>query len=150
MNSGVGRARIGQWYSRWDKGEIFQVTGVDDDSKTVAIQTFGGDLDEIDQEAWATLPLSFAEPPEDWTGPVDDVEVDDLGYSDTEMRATDWEAPVQPFQPEAQQWEGARESEDLEPEDEGLSEAEDLPEAEFLLVHPVVPERQKGTKTTST
>jgi hypothetical protein len=30
---------------------------------------------------WTTLPLEFAEPPEDWTGPLNDVEVDDLGYT---------------------------------------------------------------------
>lgn len=46
-------------------------------------------------EAWTTLPLSFAEPPADWTGPVDDVEIGDLGYSETGMRLSDWEQPLQ-------------------------------------------------------
>lgn len=124
MNSEVGSARIGQWYSRSDKGEIFQVTGVDDGSETVEIQTFDGDLDEIDQEAWATLPLSFAEPPEDWTGPMDDVEVDDLGFSDTQMEAPDREVPIQPLRVEEQVWEEAREEEDSESEEEGLPEGE--------------------------
>ncbi|HVW69090.1 MAG TPA: DUF6763 family protein [Steroidobacteraceae bacterium] len=144
MNSGVGRARIGQWYSRLDKGQVFQVTGLDDSSRTVEIQTFDGDLDEIDQEAWDRLPLSFAEPPEDWTGPVDDVEVDDLGYSDTEMSAKDWEEPVEPLRVESEDRDVARDDDEREPDDEGLSDEE------LLLNDPVVRERMGWTKPTST
>lgn len=95
MTIDVGRARIGQWYTRRDKGEIFQVVGYDPGSRTIETQTFDGDLDEIDLETWAGLPLAFAEQPEDWTGPVDDIERDDLGYSETEMSGEDWAAPLQ-------------------------------------------------------
>lgn len=95
MNTGVGRARIGQWYTRWDKGELFQVVGYDPDSRTIETQTFDGDLDEIESETWVGLPLALAEPPEDWTGPVDDVERDDLGYSETDMTGADWAEPLQ-------------------------------------------------------
>jgi hypothetical protein len=95
MNTSVGRARIGQWYLRWDKGEIFQVTGLDEAAGTVEMQSFDGDLDEIDEATWRALPLAFAEPPEDWTGPIDDVEVDDLGYSETDMSAADWAEPLE-------------------------------------------------------
>lgn len=87
--AGVGRARIGQWYAHRDKGETFQVIGLDEDSQTVEVQTFDGDLDEIDQETWSALPLAFAAQPEDWTGPVDDVEREDLGYSETATTGVD-------------------------------------------------------------
>ena len=97
MNSVVGRARIDQWYRRQDKGEAFLVTAYDDKSRTIEIQTFDGDVDEIDEEVWSTLPLELAEPPENWTGPVDDVEVDDLGYTETDMAEADWSAPLQPL-----------------------------------------------------
>ena len=90
MNIGVGSAQVGQWYQRRDKGELFVVTGRDEHDGTIEIQTFGGDLDEIDEDTWNELPLTLAEPPEDWTGPVDDVEADDLGYSDTESPPTHW------------------------------------------------------------
>lgn len=123
MNTGVGRARIGQWYRRWDKGEIFQVTGVDQQSKAVEVQTFDGDLDEIDQEAWTSLPLGLAEPPEDWTGPVDDVEIDDLGYSDTEMRPQDWATSLRQFggaEPSLEAWEDTSDAEEPDQDDEGL------------------------------
>ena len=107
MHSEVGSPQIAQWYLRADKGETFQVTGYDDKSRTIEIQTFDGDLDEIDAEIWPTLPLALAEPPEDWTGPVDDIEVDDLGYSETDMNASDWTQPLQPFRPSEESWEDA-------------------------------------------
>jgi len=100
MNTGVGRARIGQWYTRWDKGEIFQVVGYDERSRSIEVQTFDGDLDEIDLETWAGLPLAIAEPPEDWTGPVDDVQRDDLGYTETAMTGEDWAKPLETVHPE--------------------------------------------------
>jgi hypothetical protein len=67
MNSGVGQARIDQWYCRWDKGEMFQVTALDLESKTIEIQTFDGDILELDADTWSTLPLGFAEPPDEWS-----------------------------------------------------------------------------------
>lgn len=120
MNTGVGRPRIGQWYAHCDKGEIFQVIGLDEDSRTIEIQGFGGDLDELEEESWAALPLALAAPPEDWTGPVDDVERDDLGYSETEMTGADWSAPLQPLSAEGED-EGRTEA---APEDAGEQEPE--------------------------
>jgi len=49
------------------------VTGYDEASSTIEIQTFEGDLDEIDEDTWKELPLDLAEAPEDWTGPVDEM-----------------------------------------------------------------------------
>jgi hypothetical protein len=123
-NPGVGRAQVGQWYARRDKGEIFQVIGADEESRTVEIQTFDGDLDEIDADAWAALPLALAAQPEDWTGPVDDVERDDLGYSETEMTGADWSEPLQQLRTEPE-----------EPEDE------EAPVEALVLERPMVPQR---------
>ena len=69
-------AQTGQWYLREDTAEMFQVTGYDELSRTIEIQTADGDLDEFDEESWQDLPLTFAEPPRDLTGPVDDVELE--------------------------------------------------------------------------
>lgn len=115
MNTGVGRARVGQWYARLDKGEIFQVTSLDDESHTIEIQTFDGDLDEIDGDAWASMPLIFAERPEDWTGPVDGVQRDDLGYSETDMTGADWSEPLKTLRAAGQaedEWEDANEDDE--------------------------------------
>ena len=64
---------IGDWYTHRDKGEAFQVVGIDPNSGTIEIQYFDGDLDEYDRDGWLQLPLDPAATPEDWTGPVDDV-----------------------------------------------------------------------------
>jgi hypothetical protein len=64
---------------RRDTGETFLVTDYDDEAGTVEIQTSDGDLDELDEEVWQSLSLTLAEPPQDWTGPIDaDIEEDDL------------------------------------------------------------------------
>jgi hypothetical protein len=73
----IGEPKLNQWYFRQDTGEKFLVMDYDEDSATVEIQTADGDLDELDQEVWETLPLSFAEAPHDWTIPIDIPDLDD-------------------------------------------------------------------------
>jgi hypothetical protein len=73
---------IGYWYNHLDKGNLFQVVAIDRDSETIEIQEFDGGLDEFDFEEWRQMEIEEAAPPEDWTGPVDELEADDLGYSD--------------------------------------------------------------------
>lgn len=136
MNTGVGNPRIGQWYCHWDKGEMFQVTALDPESKTIEIQTFDGDLDEIDEESWRTSPLGLAEPPEDWTGPVDAVNVDEIEESQTEMTTKDWEAPLQPLPAAAEAWESSEDAEEADAEGDGAPVEElalDTPIAVVLL-----------------
>ncbi len=53
-------------------------------------------MGEVDEETGAELPLVLAEPPEDWTGPLDNVERDDLGYTETDMAGADWAQPLEP------------------------------------------------------
>jgi hypothetical protein len=95
---------------------MFQVVAVDEDQRSVEIQDFDGDVDEIDLDSWFTMPLDPAAAPEDWTGPVDDVEAADLGYSsDSEAPARDWRGPLDelPAQPqEAIETDEAEEAED--------------------------------------
>ena len=134
MNTSIGRARIGQWYTRCDKGEIFQVVGYDPNSRTIETQTFDGDLDEIDLDTWAGLPLAFAEPPEDWTGPVDDVERDDLGYSETDMTGGDWAEPMQSLR--ANEEVGGEAVEETPGEDEGMPEGGSALAEEVRLGNP--------------
>lgn len=83
-----------QWYRHLDKGREFQVTAIDERAGTVEIQQFDGDLEEIELEDWYQLEIEPIETPEDWTGPMDDVERDDLGYTDTAMSPEDWERPL--------------------------------------------------------
>ena len=86
---------VSQWYRHLDKGQQFYVTAFDEEEGTVEIQHFDGDVEEMDIDDWHELVIEPIEPPEDWTGPVDDVERDDLGYSETDMSADDWREPLQ-------------------------------------------------------
>lgn len=82
---------VSQWYRHLDKGYRFQVTAVEEGEGTVEIQHFDGDLEELDLEDWYELEIEPIEPPEDWTGPVDDIERNDLGYTETDMTSQDWD-----------------------------------------------------------
>ncbi len=73
---------VGHWYAHHDKGALFQVVALDDDAGTVEIQEFDGGLDELDLDEWRSLSVYAAAQPEDWGGPLDDVEPDEFGYTD--------------------------------------------------------------------
>ncbi|HEY7740570.1 MAG TPA: DUF6763 family protein [Steroidobacteraceae bacterium] len=73
---------VGNWYSHLDKGELFQVVALDEDTGTIEIQEFDGGIDELDFEEWRQLAVESAAQPEDWGGPLDDVEADEFGYTD--------------------------------------------------------------------
>jgi hypothetical protein len=78
MSTNTPSIRIGRWYLRWDKGEIFQVTGRDALAGDVYIRTFDGGSDVIPLEQWEHLPLGVADPPEDWAGPLETVDEIDM------------------------------------------------------------------------
>jgi len=70
----------GNWYCRLDKGAEFMVIDVDEKIGTVDIQYLDGDLEELDIEEWNEMDLEEIEVPEDWSGPLDELEPGDLGY----------------------------------------------------------------------
>lgn len=88
---------VSQWYRHLDKGQQFYVTALDEKEGTVEVQHFDGDVEEMDLDDWHALALDPIEPPEDWTGPMDDVERDDLGYSETNVSSEDedWRKAMQ-------------------------------------------------------
>jgi hypothetical protein len=73
---------VGNWYAHRDKGALFQVVALDEVAGTVEIQEFDGGLDEVDLDEWRALSVDTAAQPEDWGGPLDDVEPDEFGYTD--------------------------------------------------------------------
>ena len=78
----VATPQAGDWYRRLDKGEPFQVISVDEESGSVEIQSFDGELDSIEAEEWTQLELAPAVGPEDWTGALDGIEPDDVTQDD--------------------------------------------------------------------
>jgi hypothetical protein len=85
---------VGNWYEHLDRGQAFEVVALDEDGGTIEVQYFDGSVEEIGLESWYELEIEPSEPPEDWTGAMDDIERDDLGYSETEMASEDWSAPL--------------------------------------------------------
>lgn len=110
-----------QWYQHLDKGQKFRVVAVDEASGLIEIQYFDGDLEEIDRDTWYELDIELIEPPEDWTGPMDDIERDDLGYSETDMESEDWSAPLRELRRKTENWQEPEERDDW---GEGLPEEE--------------------------
>ena len=88
---------IGQWYTHLDKGQRFYVTAVNDRDDTVEVQHFDGDLEEYSLDEWQDLDIALSEEPENWSGPLDMAEVDDLGTEVTDTQAGDWEEPGEDF-----------------------------------------------------
>lgn len=89
MSGAVGEPQIGQWYERRDNADIFQVTGLDESAKTIEIQGCDGDIGELDERAWAGLPLVLAQPPDQWLESMDDTEAGDVVSSEVEMLLED-------------------------------------------------------------
>jgi hypothetical protein len=110
---------VGQWYLHHDKGEAFRVVAVDTASHVIEIQSFDGDVEELDAGAWREMDIETAEAPEDWTGPLDDIEPDDLGLTETDMSPQDWQQSLEPTQAAEETWQDARPPDELEEEEEG-------------------------------
>lgn len=83
---------------------------------TVEIQHFDGDVEEVGLDAWNEMVIEPIEPPEDWTGAVDGVERDDLGYTETDMTERDWSERLDEGPPAQRGWADER-YEEGSPED---------------------------------
>jgi hypothetical protein len=60
----------------------------------VEVQDFDGDIEELDLDSWRDMDIELAAEPEDWTGPFDDLDPADLGYTETDATPSDWRAPL--------------------------------------------------------
>jgi hypothetical protein len=105
---------------------MFAVVALDERAGIVEVQHFDGDVEEIALATWRNMALEVAEPPEDWTGPVDNVEQDDTDYSATEMSSAAWRESLEEYPPAATEvWE------DTLPEDERDDWGEGAPAEEM-------------------
>ena len=84
---------VGNWYRNLEDQRDFEVVALDESTQTVEIQYFEGEVEELDMDGWYDLVLEAREPPDDWSGPFDDLEPDDLGYTDT-LNSHDREDPL--------------------------------------------------------
>ena len=75
---------IGSWYKDLENNLKFKVINIEDDSDSIEVQYLNGDIGEYDNESWYASTFDYIEDPEDWSAPFDDLETDDLGYTDTD------------------------------------------------------------------
>ena len=103
---------VGNWYKHLDKGQLFRVVDIDEDNDMIEVQHFDGDLEQFESDEWFEMDLERAAEPEDWTGPVDDIERDDLGDTATDMSDRDWRKSLDEEEESKEDWENEK------PEDE--------------------------------
>lgn len=85
--------RIGDWYKTID-GASFEILDIDMEESTIEIQYFDGSLEELEMESWNLMDIVPREPPEDWSGPFDDLVKDDFGDNGDAMHPTAWSGPL--------------------------------------------------------
>lgn len=96
---------VGQWYEQGDNQELLQVIAVERAADVIEMQTFDGAIEAVDFEIWRDLDLRPVDPPEDWTGPYDDIEDEDLGYSaDAVAAVQDWRTPLDALSANDDSW----------------------------------------------
>ena len=130
---------VGHWYRYLDKGQGFAVVALDDSQALVEIQHYDGDVEEIDFDSWYEMEIEPTVAPKDWVGPLDDIEFDDLDYTDSttddESAQDGDEYPQRPEEwsndPEAREA-AERDSEDSDASEEG---GEDGSDAETSLAN---------------
>jgi hypothetical protein len=85
----------GEWYRDRQTGNVFQVVGVDEEDQSVEIQLADGAVDEFLMDEWQAIALERCEQPEDWAGPFDDLEPDDVGLPEATAELHGSEVPME-------------------------------------------------------
>ena len=85
----------GQWYRDSASGDIFQIVSVDDDDGSIDIQYTDGALEETSFDDWIAKDLQPCEQPEDWVGPFDDLQSDDIGLPESSAEPHGAEVPME-------------------------------------------------------
>lgn len=86
---GASFPMLSAWYRDPQSGRSFQIVAIDEDNDGIDIQYLDGDLSELDFAGWTESGFIPVEQPEDWSAPYDEMEVDDLGYTDTDRHERD-------------------------------------------------------------
>ncbi len=101
------------------------VVAMDDSSGLIELQHFDADIEEVDMMSWFGMELESAGAPEDWTGPMDNIEQDDLGHNQVSTSGSAWRQLLQDAPGVgSESWESAEpgdddtESIDLQPTEE--------------------------------
>jgi hypothetical protein len=80
---------LDNWYQDAETGRRFRVVAIENGGDSIEVQYLNGDIGEYDGTTWEDSAFFPAEAPEDWSAPFDEMELDDLGYSDTDRHGRD-------------------------------------------------------------
>jgi len=90
---------IDQWYKDVENNLTFKVVAIEESDDTIEVQYNNGDIGQYDNDSWYNSTFDFIEDPEDWSAPFDDLESDDLGFSNSDTRRTDMDdMPLKDYQ----------------------------------------------------
>jgi hypothetical protein len=89
------RPEPGEWYRDTLSGNVFQVVGVDEEEQSVDVQFADGAVEEFAMDDWDALTLERCEQPEDWAGPFDDLEADEIGLPESTAESHGAEVPME-------------------------------------------------------
>ncbi|MFZ2726137.1 MAG: DUF6763 family protein [Methylococcaceae bacterium] len=78
---------LGSWYRDLENDLRFKVIAIEDGGDSIEVQYFDGTIGEYDKESWYASTFDYIEEHGDWSAPFDDVELDDLGYSDNDRHS---------------------------------------------------------------
>lgn len=76
---------IDRWYKDVENDLTFKVVAIEENDDSVEVQYLNGDIGEYDTDTWYNSTFDYVEAPEDWSAPYDELEIDDLGYSDPDI-----------------------------------------------------------------
>jgi hypothetical protein len=94
---------VDNWYVHLDKGQKYKVVAVDDGRGLVELQHFDGDIEEVSLAEWADMQIELSDEPQNWSGPIDVEEIDDLGTEVTDTSKDDWSESLGEFGEAAQE-----------------------------------------------
>jgi hypothetical protein len=89
------RPEPGEWFLDRQSGNVFQVVGVDEDEGSIEVQFADGAVEEILADDWQAMSLARSGQPEDWAGPYDDLEADDIGLPEAAGESHGAEVPIE-------------------------------------------------------
>ena len=78
----------GQWYKD-NIGRLMQAVAFDEENDAIECE-----VTEFDLDSWNQLDIGPIEPPEDWSGPFNDLVPDDMGSTEKPKHSTDWNGPA--------------------------------------------------------
>ena len=91
--TGFQKPLVDNWYED-NRQRRFVIVAMDEDEGTIELQNFDGEVEEVDLENWYQLQPQQIAPPEDWSGPFDDLVRDDFGDTERPRHPEDWNGPA--------------------------------------------------------